>query len=77
MTSIGREGFPHSIPIGYFRLGDEIYMGCRAGTQKLRNISRNPRVSLLLETGSTRADIKGVMLQGEAAVLPIRRMSSG
>jgi nitroimidazol reductase NimA-like FMN-containing flavoprotein (pyridoxamine 5'-phosphate oxidase superfamily) len=69
LTTIGRDGFPHSIPIGYFRLGDEIYMGCRAGTQKLRNISRDPHVSLLLQSGSTRADIKGVMLQGEAVVL--------
>jgi PPOX class probable F420-dependent enzyme len=69
LTTIGRDGFPHSVPIGYFRLGDEIYMGCRAGTQKLKNIERNPRVSLLLESGNRRSDIKGVMIQGEAEVL--------
>ncbi|HTE84642.1 MAG TPA: pyridoxamine 5'-phosphate oxidase family protein, partial [Dehalococcoidia bacterium] len=44
LTTIGRDGFPHSIPIGYFRLGDDIYLGCRAGTQKLKNIERNPLV---------------------------------
>jgi PPOX class probable F420-dependent enzyme len=69
LTTLGRDGYPHSVPIGYFRLGDEVYMGCRGGTQKLRNIARDPRVSLLLESGTTRADIKGVMIQGDADVL--------
>lgn len=72
LTTISREGYPHSIPIGYFRLGDEIYMGCRAGTQKLKNIERNPRVSLLVESGSTMQDIKGVMIQGDASVITAR-----
>jgi len=69
LTTIGRDGFPHSIPIGYFRLGDDIYLGCRAGTQKLKNIERNPLVSLLLQSGDKRSDIKGVMIQGEGTVM--------
>jgi PPOX class probable F420-dependent enzyme len=68
LTTIGRDGYPHSVPIGYFRVGNEVYIGCRAGTQKLKNIARNPRVSVLLETGSSMADIKGVLIQGEAEV---------
>ena len=68
LTTIGRDGFPHSIPIGYFRLGDDVYVGCRAGTQKIRNIERNPRVSLLVQDGRTMGDIRGVMIQGDATV---------
>lgn len=69
LTTIGNDGFPHSVPIGYFRLGEHIYMGCRPGTQKVRNIERNPRVSLMLEQGNTMQDIKGVLIQGEAAIV--------
>jgi nitroimidazol reductase NimA-like FMN-containing flavoprotein (pyridoxamine 5'-phosphate oxidase superfamily) len=69
LTTIGRDQYPHSVPIGYFRVGEEIYIGCRTGTQKLRNIGRNPRVSLMLESGSTMQDIKGVIIQGDAAVI--------
>ena len=69
LTTIGREGVPHTIPIGYFRLGDDVYMGCRAGTQKLKNIARNPNVSLMLESGSTMQDIKGVCIQGRGSVV--------
>ena len=68
LSSIGRDGYPHSVPLGYFRLGEAIYIGCRAGTQKVKNIERNPKVSLVLESGSTMQDIKGVMIQGHATV---------
>ena len=68
LTTVGPDGFPHSVPVGYFRLGDEILMGVRNHTLKLRNIQFNPKVSLMLEAGSTRADIKGVMVQGTATV---------
>lgn len=68
LTTIGADGYPHSIPIGYFRLGDDVYLGCRAGTQKLKNIERNPKVSLSLEAGRSMGDIKGVLIQGDATV---------
>ena len=69
LTTNGRDGYPHSIPIGYFRLGDDVYIGGRAGTQKTKNVERDPKVSLLLESGTTMADIKGLMIQGDATVI--------
>jgi nitroimidazol reductase NimA-like FMN-containing flavoprotein (pyridoxamine 5'-phosphate oxidase superfamily) len=69
LTTISASGHPHTIPIGYFRQGDRVYMGCRSGTQKLKNIERNPHVSLMLESGSTMQDIKGICIQGEARVI--------
>ncbi len=68
LTTIGRDGMPHSVPIGYFRLGDDVYVGCRAGAQKLKNIERNPNVSLLVQSGGSMQDIKGVMIQGTGVV---------
>jgi nitroimidazol reductase NimA-like FMN-containing flavoprotein (pyridoxamine 5'-phosphate oxidase superfamily) len=68
LTSIGADGYPHSVPLGYFRLDDDIVMGVRTGTRKLENIRNNPKVSLLLETGASRQDIKGVMIQGMATL---------
>lgn len=68
LTTLGRDGYPHSVPIGYFRIGDEVYLGCRAGTQKIKNIERDARVSLSLEAGRSMGDIKGVLIQGDARV---------
>src|SRR4029450_11839889 len=67
LSTLGRDGYPHSVPLGYFRLGDDVYIGCRAGTQKIKNIERNPKVSLVLESGSTRKEIRGGVIQGDAA----------
>ena len=69
LTTFDRNGYPHTVPIGYFRLGEEVFIGCRDATQKIRNIERNPKVSLLIESGSTMADLKGLMLQGDADVV--------
>lgn len=68
LTTIGRDGYPHSVPIGYFRIGDDVYLGCRDKTQKVLNARRNPKVSLSLESGSTMRDIKGVLIQGVATI---------
>lgn len=68
LTTIGRDGRPHSVPIGYFRVGDDVYIGCRAGTQKLKNIERNPNVAVLLQSGDSMQNIKGLMIQGTATV---------
>ncbi len=68
LTTIGPDGFPHSVPLGYFRLGDEILMGVRANTRKLKNIEDNPKVSLLLEPGKPSGNIKGLMVQGVATI---------
>lgn len=69
LTTIEKDGFPHSVPLGYFRLGRDIIMGVRDGTRKVANIESNPNVSILLEDGSTMADIRGVMLQGRARIV--------
>ena len=68
LSTIGADGFPHSVPLGYFRDGDTIYSGVRDGTTKVRNVEANPKVSLMVESGSTMGDIKGAMIQGMARV---------
>ena len=69
LSTIDKDGFPHSVPLGYFRLGRDIVMGVRDGTRKVANVERNPNVSILLEDGSSMADIRGVMFQGHACVV--------
>lgn len=68
LTSIGQDGFPHTVAIGYFRLGETLYCGCRAGTLKCRNILANPKISLMLAVPS-REEVRGVMFQGAGRVI--------
>lgn len=69
LSTIDKEGFPHAVPLGYFRLGRDIIMGVRDGTRKVANVESNPNVSVLLEDGSSMADIRGVMFQGHARIV--------
>lgn len=69
LSTVDDDGFPHSVPLGYFRLGRDIVMGVRDETHKVANVESNPHVSVLLEDGSSMADIRGVMLQGRARIV--------
>ena len=57
------------MPLGYFRFGRDIVMGVRDGTRKVTNVEGNPHVSVMLEDGSSMADIRGVMFQGHARIV--------
>lgn len=69
LSTIGADGFPHSVPLGYFRHGEEVVCGVRDRTRKVRNVESNPKVSLLVESGRTMADLRGAMIQGEARIV--------
>ncbi len=69
LTTIGKDGYPHTVPIGFFRIGDDLYAGGHLGTQRLANIGRNTKVSALFETGSSMQDIKGLLVQGNASIV--------
>lgn len=69
LSSLGPSGFPHSVPIGYFLVGDTIVMGCKDGTQKVKNIERDARISLLWENGRGKEFLIGILLQGRARIV--------
>ena len=69
VTTIGSDGYPHSIPIAYIRIGDDIYVGGRGGKQRLKNVRGNPKVSAVVESGATFPDLKGVLIQGDAEIV--------
>ena len=69
LSTVGSDGYPHTVPVGFFRMGDDLYSGGRTGSQRWKNIERNPRVSALFESGSGMQDIKGLLVQGDAELV--------
>ena len=67
MNSIGKDGVPHPAPM-WFALEDDgsIVMTTFTKSQKIRNLQRDPRVSLLAEDGETYAELRGVVFYGTA-----------
>jgi len=69
LTTLDEDGLPHTVAIGYFRLGELVYCGCRAGTRKCRNLQRDARASLMLESGRGEQPLRGIMFQGQGRVI--------
>lgn len=69
LTTLGPDGFPHTVPVGYVLLGEHVYLGVRDGTQKVRNLERDARVSLMLASAREASPQRGIMIQGTGEVI--------
>ena len=59
----GRHGFPHLMPLWYVLREGRIWAWTYAKSQKVRNLERDPRATLQVETGIEYAELRGVMLR--------------
>jgi PPOX class probable F420-dependent enzyme len=67
LSSIGRDGVPHPMPMWFVADDDLVVsMATFRGTQKIVNLQRDPRVSLLVESGREYSELKGVVIYGTA-----------
>jgi PPOX class probable F420-dependent enzyme len=71
INSIGRDGVPHPMPM-WFGLEDDgsVLMTTFKKSQKIKNLERDPRVSLLAEDGTEYAKLRGVVIYGKAEFVP-------
>ncbi|HVN84606.1 MAG TPA: TIGR03618 family F420-dependent PPOX class oxidoreductase [Candidatus Binatia bacterium] len=71
LTSIDQHGYPHSVAMWYAVDPDgSIIMTTYGKSQKTLNLQRNPRVALLVESGTTYDQLRGVLIRGRAEIIP-------
>jgi PPOX class probable F420-dependent enzyme len=68
VSSIGPRGWPHSVPMWFVPREGEIWIWTYAKSQKVRNLERDPRATLLVETGHEYGELRGAMIEAEAEV---------
>lgn len=72
LSTIGPGGFPHAVGI-YYDLSDddqiELQMWVYSKSQKAVNVQRDPRASLLVESGEPYRDLRGVLVRGRARIV--------
>jgi PPOX class probable F420-dependent enzyme len=68
VSSIGPRGWPHSMPMWFVPRKGEIWIWTYAKSQKVRNLERDPRATVLIETGHEYGELRGAMIEGEAEV---------
>jgi PPOX class probable F420-dependent enzyme len=68
VSSLGPRGWPHSMPLWYVPREGEIWIYTYAKSQKVRNLDRDPRATLLLDTGHEYGELRGVQIEAEAEI---------
>jgi nitroimidazol reductase NimA-like FMN-containing flavoprotein (pyridoxamine 5'-phosphate oxidase superfamily) len=70
LVSNGPRGYPHPMPMWFVReASGEIRMTTYAKSQKIRNLERDPRVTLLAEDGEEYAKLRGVLIYARAELV--------
>jgi PPOX class probable F420-dependent enzyme len=68
VSSIGPRGWPHSMPMWFVPRGGEIWIWTYAKSQKVRNLERDPRATVLVETGHEYSELRGASIEAEAEI---------
>jgi PPOX class probable F420-dependent enzyme len=68
VTSQGPRGWPHSMPMWFVPRGGEVWVWTYAKSQKVRNLERDPRATVLVETGHDYGELRGAMIEAEAVI---------
>lgn len=64
------KGYPHAVAMWFDVDPDgSVLMTTYGKSQKVRNIRRDPKVTLLVESGTTYDQLKGLMIRGRAEVI--------
>jgi PPOX class probable F420-dependent enzyme len=69
LTSLDRHGYPHPVAMWYVvDPNGDILMTTFAKSQKTLNLRRDPRCALLIESGRTYPELKGLLIRGRASI---------
>lgn len=68
VATLGPDGWPHLVPLWYVVLDGELWASTYSKSQKVRNLERDPRATLLVEAGEDYRELRGVMLTARAEI---------
>ncbi len=68
ISSLGPRGWPHLMPMWFVPREDEVWIWTYAKSQKVRNLERDPRATVLVESGHDYGELRGAMIEAEAEI---------
>jgi PPOX class probable F420-dependent enzyme len=69
VSSHGPRGWPHSMPMWFTVRDGEIWIWTYAKSQKVKNLERDNRATLLIEAGHEYQELRGVQIEAEAEII--------
>jgi len=70
LVTNGLKGYPHAMPMNYIYTDDHrIVMTTFRKSQKVKNLQRDPRATLLVESGDNYQELKSVLFYADAEII--------
>jgi len=67
--TINKDGSPHLTTMWYFYDGESFVFHTYTKSQKIINLQKDPRITLLTEAGSQYSDLQGIIVYGNAEII--------
>jgi PPOX class probable F420-dependent enzyme len=67
-ASMGPKGRPHLVPLWYASEGLDVITWTYGGSQKVKNLERDPRATLQVEAGDDYDELRGVMMECDVTI---------
>lgn len=69
VASIGPRGYPHLVAMWYVVIDGLIHFTTFRKSQKILNLKRNPKITVMLESGKAYAELKGLVIEGNVELV--------
>lgn len=69
MATIGANGAPHLVAMWFAVIDGEVWFETKAKAQKVKNLQRNPQLTVMMEDGHTYDKLRGVSLDGTGEIV--------
>ena len=69
VATVGRDGAPHLAPMWYVMEDGKVVFRSFTKSQKIVNLQRDPRLTVLRESGLAYAELQGVMITGTGKLI--------
>lgn len=66
VATLGHNGFPHLTTLWFCLIDERVTFRSFTKSQRIVNLQRDDRLTVLAESGSDYSDLRGVMIQGRA-----------
>jgi len=66
VATLNRDGSPHLVPMYFLLVDGEVAFWTYTRSQKVANLRRDPRVTVMAEDGEAYFDLRGVQIAGRA-----------
>lgn len=69
VASIGPKGYPHLVAMWYVVIDGMVHFTTFAKSQKVLNLRRDPKITVMLESGKGYSELKGLVIEGHGELV--------